>query len=205
MENFGQTLSYLRKRAKVTQLELAKALNIAKSTISMYETGKREPDFETLEAIADFFNVNMDFLIGRKKIDNIVPIPKMSQVPVVGTIAAGMPILAEENVEGYDYAEVPEDQGYFYLRVKGDSMIGAHILNGSLALIKPQACADDGQIVACLVNGDEATLKRFYRQGDMVILKPENPAFSPIIVPCRDFETGYAKILGIVTEVKFKM
>ena len=136
---------------------------------------------------------------------NVFPIPKMRPVPVVGTIRAGLPILAEENIEGYEYDDVPEDKDYFFLRVKGDSMIGAHILDGSLVLIKPQPCADDGQIVACLVNGDEATLKRFYQQGDMVILKPENPAYNPIIVPCSDFDSGYARIVGIVIEVKFKV
>jgi len=136
---------------------------------------------------------------------NIFPVPKMRRIPIVGAIRAGMPILAEENIEGYEYDDVPEDQGYFFLRVKGDSMIGAHILDGSLALIKPRQCAEDGQIVACLVNGDEATLKRFYQQKDMVILKPENPAYSPIVVPCSDFDSGYARILGVVTEVKFKV
>ena len=140
-----------------------------------------------------------------QRIANILPYIQGRLVPVLGTIHAGAPILAEENIECYEYADVPEGSDFFFLRVKGDSMIGAHILDGSLALVKPQSCADDGQVVACLVNGDEATLKRFYRQGDMVILKPENPAYNPIIVPCSDFESGYARILGIVTEVKFKI
>lgn len=136
---------------------------------------------------------------------NVFPVPKMRRVPILGSIRAGMPILAEENIEGYEYADVPADQGYFYLRVKGDSMVNARICDDDLVLIKQQPCADDGQIVACLVNGDEATLKRFYQQGDMVILKPENPAYNPIIVPCTDFDSGYAQILGVVTEVKFKL
>ena len=136
---------------------------------------------------------------------NVFPIPKMRRIPIVGTIRAGMPIFAEENIEGYEYDDVPEGEDCFFLRVKGDSMMNARICDGDLVLIKQQPCADDGQIVACLVNGDEATLKRFYRQKDMVILKPENPAYNPIVVPCADFESGYARIIGIVTEVKFKV
>jgi len=136
---------------------------------------------------------------------NIIPVPQMRKIPVLGAIHAGAPALAGENIEGYEYADVPEGQDYFFLRVKGDSMINARIFDGDLALIEQRPCADDGQVVACLVNGEEATLKRFYRQGDMVILKPENPVYNPIIVPCSDFESGYARILGVVTEVKFKM
>ena len=136
---------------------------------------------------------------------NIIPVPQMRKIPVLGTIHAGTPILAEENITGYEYADLPEGQDYFFLSVKNESMINARIFSGDLALIKQQPCAEDGQIVACIINGDEARLKRFYRQGDMVILKPENPAYNPIIVPCKDFENGNAQILGIVTEVKFKM
>lgn len=134
-----------------------------------------------------------------------IPIPKMRRIPVLGSIRAGVPVLAEENIEGYSYADVPDGQEYYFLRVKGDSMINARIHDGDLVLIKQQPCADDGQVVACLVNGAEATLKRFYRQKDMIILKPENPAYSPIIVPCSDFDSGYARILGVVKEVKFKL
>jgi repressor LexA len=115
-----------------------------------------------------------------------------------------MPLFAEENIEGYEFADVPEGEGYYYLRVKGDSMINSRICDGDLVLIKQQACANDGQIVACLVNGDEATLKRFYRQKDMIILKPENPAYSPIIVPCKDFDNNFARILGVVVKVEFR-
>ncbi len=149
--------------------------------------------------------ISDDELNNMKLPSNVFPIPKMRRIPIVGTIRAGMPIFAEENIEGYEYDDVPEGEDCFFLRVKGDSMMNARICDGDLVLIKRQPCADDGQIVACLVNGDEATLKRFYQQGDMVILKPENPAYNPIIVPCADFDSGYARIIGIITEVKFKV
>jgi len=137
--------------------------------------------------------------------DNIIPYTKGHKIPIIGSIPAGSPVLAQENIEGYDYADVPEDSEYFYLRVKGDSMKDANILDGSLVLVKSQPCAENGQIVVCLVNGDEATLKRFYQQKDMVILKPENPAYQPVLISCNDFESGYARILGVATEVKLKL
>lgn len=93
-------------------------------------------------------------------------------------------------------------ENYFFLRVNGESMKNAGIHTGDLVLIRRQKCADDGQVVAARVNGDEATLKRYKRQGDSVILIPENPEFEPRIVPIRDFETGDAEIIGIALEVR---
>ena len=203
MSKLSDMIVYLRKRAGLSQQELADALGISRSTIGMYETGKREPDFETLEAIADFFNVDMNFLRGQTA--DILPYKRGRIIPIVGVIPAGSPILAIENIEGYDLADVPEDREYFFLRVKGDSMVNANIFEGDLVLVEKCPCAENGQIVACIINGEEATLKRFYRQKDTVILQPENPAYPPIIVSCKDFDAGYARILGVVRELKRKL
>jgi len=101
-------------------------------------------------------------------------------LPLVGDIAAGQPLLAEENIE--DYLSVPKDiadNGSFLLKVKGDSMIEAGILDGDVVVIKKQVVADNGDIVAALID-DEATLKRFYKEGDAVRLQPENSSMDPI-------------------------
>ena len=102
-------------------------------------------------------------------------------LPVLGQVAAGAPILAEENVE--EYVEIPEltaaDDGDFLLRVQGDSMKDAGILEGDVVVVQRQDTAADGQIVVALVD-DEATVKRFYREADHVRLQPENPAMEPI-------------------------
>lgn len=102
------------------------------------------------------------------------------------------------------YASIPyrDDEDYFFLRVNGESMAGASIRTGDLVLIRRQPCAEDGQIVACRVNGDEATLKRYKRKGDMVFLLPESPDFEPRIVPVSDFESGAAEIIGVALEVR---
>ena len=98
-------------------------------------------------------------------------------VPVIGTVAAGQPILAEENIEGY----LPWSDGAecFALRVKGDSMIDAHIFDGDTVIVRPQSTADNGEIVVALI-GDEATVKRLRRGNGEVWLLPENPAYAPI-------------------------
>jgi len=204
----GQRIKEKRMELNLSVDELAEKLGKNRATIYRYENGDIENlPITVLAPIAEALRTTPAYLMGwdEKLPSNAIPVPKMRRIPVLGTICAGLPVLAEEHIEGYEYADVPESDDYFFLRVKGDSMIGAHILDGSLALIKSQSCAEDGQVVACIINGDEATLKRFYRQNDMVILKPENPAYNPIIVPCNDFESGYARILGVATEVKLKL
>lgn len=108
---------------------------------------------------------------------------EMVNVPVIGTVAAGSPILAVENIESYfpipsEY--MPNEQS-FMLRVKGESMINAGILDGDLVLVKRQAVASDGEIIVALVN-DSATVKTYYREGDHIRLQPENDSMDPIIV-----------------------
>jgi repressor LexA len=102
-------------------------------------------------------------------------------LPLVGQVAAGQPVLAEENIE--EYVQTPSfaggDQGGYLLRVRGDSMKNVGILDGDLVVVKQQDEADDGEIVVALV-GEEATVKRFYREADHVRLQPENEAMQPI-------------------------
>ena len=110
------------------------------------------------------------------------------RIPIVGIVTAGLPNLAVENIDGYLPWEGEED--CFALRVRGESMIGAGIFDGDLVVIRPQNAASNGDIVLALLD-DEATIKRFYRNGGEVWLLPENDAFSPI-------DGRYARILGKV-------
>jgi repressor LexA len=102
-------------------------------------------------------------------------------LPLVGSVAAGQPILAEENIE--EYIDVPQaaggEDGEYVLRVRGDSMIGAGILEGDFVVVRPQEVAKDGEIIVALV-GEEATVKRFFKEKDHVRLQPENPTLEPI-------------------------
>jgi repressor LexA len=116
-------------------------------------------------------------------------------LPLVGHVAAGSPILAEENIE--EYVTVPEiaggEDGEYLLRVRGDSMIKAGILQDDFVVVRPQDTAADGEIVVALV-GEEATVKRFFREDDHVRLQPENDAHEPI-------RTREARVLGRVVGV----
>ena len=222
MPKFNERLKSLRTSSGLSQKAFADKIEMSKSSINMYERGEREPSLETLEAIADFFNVDMDYLLGKsviknrfmysfqnnvtksnEPVDNIIPVSAM--LPIYGCIPAGLPALAEEHIEGYMPTSVPNPDEYFYLRVNGDSMIGAGIVDGCKVLIHKQSSADDGQIVACRVNGDEATLKRFKHHGSIVLLKPENNAYDDRIIPVEDFENGNAQIIGVVKQIVIDM
>lgn len=126
---------------------------------------------------------------GRKRA--IATVQRPGQIPVVGVVTAGQPILAFENLEGTMAWD--GDPDCFALRVRGDSMINAGILSGDKVVIRPQTSADDGQIVVARI-GDEATVKRLYRRNGQVLLLPENPAYQPI-------DGSEAEIVGIVKAV----
>jgi len=122
-------------------------------------------------------------------------------IPIVGTVAAGVPILAQENIE--DVVHFPERwaaTGSFLLKVKGDSMVGAHILDGDYVLVQPQQTAREGEIVVALI-GDEATVKRFHKTPDGVTLKAENPKFKDIQVSTEDAAARGFQIVGSVAGV----
>ena len=126
---------------------------------------------------------------GRKRA--IVTTQRPGQIPVVGVVTAGLPILAVENQEGTMAWE--GDPSCFALRVRGDSMVGAGILSGDKVVVRPQQSADDGQIVVARI-GDEATVKRLRRRGGQVWLMPENDAYEPI-------DGTEAEIIGLVKAV----
>ena len=126
---------------------------------------------------------------GRKRA--IVTTQRPGQIPVVGVVTPGLPILAMENQEGY--LAWDGDPSCFALRVRGDSMINAAILSGDLVVVRPQQTASDGQIVVARI-GDEATVKRLYRRGGKVLLMPENDAYEPI-------DGSEAEIIGLVRAV----
>ena len=130
-----------------------------------------------------------------KAADAVKNVVKPNGLPLVGSVAAGQPILAEENIE--EYVPVPDiiggDTGEYILRVRGDSMINAGILEGDFVVVRPQDTAADGEIIVALV-GEEATVKRYFREADHVRLQPENDALEPI--RSRD-----VKILGRVIGV----
>lgn len=208
MAKFCDRLRELRNSRDLSQLELSKLLKISKSSVNMYERGEREPGIETLEFIADFFNVDLDYLIGKSDCPNkalwhtlqvngnlpgnIIPMPSMNKIPLVGRIACGVPILADEHIE--DYVDIPSHvHADFALTCKGDSMVGARIYDGDIVYIRQQETVDSGEIAAVLIDS-EATLKRVRIYDDHIILEPENPMYKPLVY--WDSEMANVRILG---------
>lgn len=207
-KSLGARLRKLRKEKSITQAELAKTMSLGESTISFYESNKREPDYNTLQKLAQYFGVSTDYLLGntdeprpasiikesgidylaRALGDQLVNLGEMEPVAVLGRIAAGEPILAEQNIEGVQMTAKTDIAGgeYFWLRVKGDSMAGAKIADGDLVLVRKQETLENGQIGVVLVNGDEATIKRVYLRGDQCMLVPENAAYQPQVYPAKE-------------------
>ncbi len=194
-------LKILRLEKGLNMKQVAVALNLPYTTYVSYEKGDREPNSEVLIKMADFYKTTIDYILNKPNStknpeiilpDNIIPLPKTKMVPLVGTIACGTPILAEENVESM--VPMPEHiHADFALRCKGDSMVGARILDNDIVYIRKQETVENGEIAAVLID-NEATLKRFYRYGDTVVLRAENPTFKEI--EYRNEELNELKILG---------
>lgn len=206
MATFAERFCQALINADITAAELSRKLNIPEGTISQYKSGAYEPKQRRLEQISKALDVSVAWLMGVSDTpypelpSNATPVTGM--VPILGTIRAGEPVFAEQNIEGYLPTNHPHPEDYFVLRVKGDSMIGAGIVDGSRVFIHIQDYAEDGQIVACGVNGSEATLKRFKTtDSDTIFLMPENSKYTPIVVSKSDFSNGSARIYGVAVEV----
>ena len=179
--------------------ELAEKLGISRSAIWAYQNGTRMPKIPALGQIARAYGVDPLWLMGGD-VDkyahplpaNVSPMPHLVQVPRLGTIACGQPILAQQNIETYD--AVPDFiKCDFTLVCRGDSMIGARIFDGDVVYIHCQPEVENGEIAAVLVE-EEATLKRVRLYPDHIILEPENPNYRPLVF--WDEDMSQVRILG---------
>lgn len=207
VSTFGQRLRSLMKERGYTYEKLGELLDMPPQTLNRYVLTHREPKVGAAAAMALALDVDPLWLQGydvprvRAEFPGMIPVEGEAAIPILGVIRAGNPILAAQDIEGYASAGVPNPEEHFYLRVTGDSMINAGIRDGDLVLLRRQDTAENGQIVACLVDGEDATLKRFRVQKNIVILQPENPAYEPRIIPLSDFDAGYARIVGVAVKL----
>lgn len=197
----------LLKLNNTTVYRVSKATGIPGSTFTDWKNGRSSPKSDKLKKIADFFGVSLDLLLGTdmgksSEIAGYMSVKARKMVPIIGEIRAGSPIITDETLLGHEFADIDNVDDYFYLKVRGDSMRDCGIIDGSLVLFHKQSYAESGDIVACLVDGDSATIKRFVQEGRRVMLKPENSDYSPIKLSTDDFESGSARILGVASEVK---
>lgn len=184
----GQRIKNRREALGMSQQELADLVGYkSRSSINKIELGKNDILQSTIKKIASVLNCTPSYLMGGadNSVDfpdvpsNIIPIPNMHKIPLLGTIACGEPLLAEENLDGY--VEMPENvHADFCLRCNGDSMVGARIKDGDVVFIRQQPEVENGEIAAVIID-DEATLKRVYLSTDKIILQPENPRYEPFV------------------------
>lgn len=187
----GERIRRLREDKGMSQEELGKLVGVQRAAVQKWESGHtKNLRQNTIKTLSDFFGVSPSYLMGMSDIKNSVQY-KMKTVPLLGTVAGGEPILAHQEKGVYIIAG--SSKADFCLRVKGDSMSGARINDGDLVFVREQCEVENGEIAVVLVDG-EATLKRFYKQDGMVILKPENNDYQPIIYTEQDFKD--VRILG---------
>jgi len=202
----GSKIKELREKHGMNQDDLAKKLGTTRQAVSRYEKGDRQANQDILFALSNIFNVKVDYFFPESlsETSNAIKVTgNFVKIPVIGEIACGDPILAEENI--IDYHVEPADLlpagNLFYLKAKGDSM-EPKIPDQSLVLIREQSDVESGEIAAVLVNGDtEATLKRVKKQNGYLILQPDNSNYEPIIVD----ENNPARIIGKALQITAKL
>ena len=196
----GQRMKEVRNRKQITLKEIAEGINKTEATVQRYESGKINMDNAVVEQIAKILRVQPQYLMGWTDIEMSPP----SYVPLLGEIAAGSPVYAEENFE--DHIPFPSELlptgDSFFLKVKGDSMEPT-IPEASLALIRVQPVVENNEIAAVLVNGNtEATLKRIrYEENDMYLVS-DNNYYMPKKVSEENPITIIGKAVRIISEVK---
>lgn len=200
--NVGQRIFEARKRRKISRKEVADFLQVHETTIKRYEDGntKKLPT-DRLEKIAKYLNTSIEYLMGWEEEQK----PQGIKIPVLGTVAAGIPISAVEDI--LDYEEIPQtwkNQGEFFgLRIKGDSM-KPDINDGDTVIVKQQTIANNGDIIIALVNGDDATCKKFEKLDNGIILISNNSEYSPMYFSNEEVTTKPVVIIGKVVELRRK-
>lgn len=201
--DIGKRLKELRHQRGLTLEQVGDIIGVSKSTILKYEKGEtRNMKRSHIEKLAVYFGVSPTYLMGMEDLETPATIKSTTGlIKIFDGIPAGAPAFLDDEIVGYQPTLLPRPEDYAGIIVHGDSMINAGIVDGCTVVIKKQDCADDGQIVACRVNNEEVTLKRFRQQGETVLLMPENASYSPLIVPVSDFENGSAQILGVLVQI----
>lgn len=198
MGNFD--LKERREQLNLSQEEVAHAIGVTKATVSKWEKGDiANMKRDKISQLSKVLKVSPLSILGMEDVSS----EKRVLIPILGVINCGNPILAEENIEGYqeEIEETLPSGNLFYLRTKGDSMMPT-IQANSKVLIRQQPSVEDGEIAAVLVNGDtEATLKRIKHQNGIVMLLADNSKYAPIIITP---ETP-ARILGKAVKVSFDL
>lgn len=203
----GNNIRRARELKGLTQDELAKRMGYkSRSTIARIENGDNDVSQSKLKKFADILDVSIDFLLDDGKDKASVSRPKGVRIPVLGNVAAGIPITAITDVE--DWEEIPEKLAssgtYFALRIKGQSM-EPRIKDGDVVIVRQQSDVDTGGVAIVLVNGDEATVKEIKKLDTGIMLIGWNTAvYSPRFYSAKDIKSLPVRIIGKVVELRGK-
>lgn len=194
----------LRQAKGFTMKETAVKLGMPYTTYVSYEKGDREPNSEILIKLADFYNTTVDYILGVN--DN--PLHERSSgviIPVLGYVKAGIPMTAIENI--IDYEEISQEQArtgeFFGLQIKGDSM-EPRITEGDVVIVRKQETVENGEIAVVLINGDDATVKKFYKTDAGIKLVSTNPTYDPFFFTPDEVNSLPVSVIGKVVELRAK-
>lgn len=200
-KTMSKNLKKYLKLYNVSRTQLSESLDISYSTISDWVNGNAYPRIDKIEMMANYFGINKSDLVE----ENYNNETSALKIPVLGSVAAGIPISAVEDI--LDYEEVPiswQNQGEFFaLRIKGDSM-ESDINDGDTVIVRQQSDADSGDTVIALVNGDDATCKRLQKLDNGIMLVSNNAKYPPMYFSQEEIETKPVVIIGKVLELRRK-
>ena len=193
---FGEKLRALRKKNNMTQVDLAKALDLDKSSIAKYESAGLIPSVDTLQKIASLFKVSIDYLLNAQlyDINNIV------NVEIIGTVVAGRDGIATYEFLGVSQAiNINDKEEYKYLKVRGESM-SPQIMEGDLALVRLQSDVDSGDLAVVIIDGEEGVIKKVQKTENSISLISFNPMYETRVFVGKDMEK--IMIFGKVVKVE---
>lgn len=194
----------LRQEQDMKQSDLASKLQVRQTTISNWETDRTEPDTASLQKMAEIFDTTIDYILGSSQIRQRSK-HKGVKIPVYGTVAAGIPIEAIEDIVDYEEIE-PElaaSGEFFGLRIRGSSM-EPRICDGDVVIVRRQEDADTGDVAIIMVNGNDATCKRIKKDGHGIALIPNNPAYEVKYYSAEEISSLPVRIVGKVVELRGK-
>lgn len=202
MKTFGQALKELRVIHNVTGEDLGKVLSVSRNAISNWENNRRTPDTNTIKALANYFNVTTDYLLGNTQ----EPKGKGVSVPILGRVVAGIPIEAVEEILDYEEItpELAKTGTFFALKIQGSSM-EPRIIEGDIVIVKQQNNVENGEIAVVLVNGQDATVKQIIKHDNGIFLHGFNQSvYTDVFYNNQQIEELPVIILGKVVELRGK-
>ena len=200
-------IKFLREKSGIEQKQLAYDLKVSQPTVSDWENGRKNPSSSSAAKLADYFCVPMDYLLGRSELGGVPQpsVPGAKWIPVLGKVQAGAPVEAIEEI--IDYEEITPEMAksgeHFALQIRGESM-RPKFDEGDVVIVRKQDDVESGEIAVVLVNGEDATVKKFVKQDGGISLVSTNPEFNPMFFDDKKIKKLPVRVIGKVVELRAK-